>query len=273
MKKLLTERRLCELAGLLTEESDGDTVELWKTRRDQAKRDRHAAEKAFFGSDRDPLVTTDVPADLGTADVEPLDDPDATQELSPSDMKRLDSEIGDAKLRPVAMDIYQRLVAPEYGEDDLEVMAHNDSEIQNLVNQLFGWFHPAAMDSRGQPTYENPGRWAVMVAQQFEKEGKDLIDNAEEFNDRIEKLEISTGKKEFEPSRQSQARHMANEKALGDIIKTHKSDPRFAEELPPLAHAGAHGMSRKEYGGYLRRIFKDEYRDLYQKYLSAYLSS
>ena len=57
MKKLLTEARLCELAGIV----EADTEELWKTRRDAEKRDRHAVEKDFFGSDGDPLVTTDVP--------------------------------------------------------------------------------------------------------------------------------------------------------------------------------------------------------------------
>ena len=72
MKKLLTEERLCELAGL----AEADTEELWKTKRDAKKRARHSAEKDFFGSDRDPLVTTDVPLPPGP-------DPDATQELTP----------------------------------------------------------------------------------------------------------------------------------------------------------------------------------------------
>ena len=206
MKKLLTEKRLCELAGIVTEV---DTEELWKTRRDQEKRARHQAEKGFFGSDRDPLVTTDVPDDDAPAD------PDATQALSALDMQRLDREIGDAKLRPVAMDIYQRLIAPEYGEDELEQLAHNDDEIANLVNQLFGWFHPAAMDSRGKSSFDNPGRWAVMVAQQFEKEGKDLIDNAEEFNKRIEKLEFESGQEEFRKSKAHSAKHPARNVKVG----------------------------------------------------------
>ena len=208
MRKLLSEERLRELAGI-TEESDGDTVDLWKTRRDKAKRARHAAEKDFFGSDRDPLVTTDVPEE------ESPFDPDATQALSPLDMQRLDTEIGDAKLRPVAMDLYQRLVAPEYGEEALEYLAHNDTNVANMVNQLFGWFHPAAMDSRGRPSYDNPGRWAVMVAQQFEKEGKDLIDNAEEFNKRIEKLEFESGKEEFRKSKAHSAKRPARNVKVG----------------------------------------------------------
>ena len=57
MIKLLTEERLCELAGI----READTEELGKTVRDAKKRDRHTAEKDFFGSDGDPLVTTDVP--------------------------------------------------------------------------------------------------------------------------------------------------------------------------------------------------------------------
>ena len=84
MKKLLTEERLCELAGL----AEADTEELWKTKRDAKKRERHAAEKDFFGSDGDPLVTTDVPQI-------PQADPDATQALTPDQLKRIEKDVPD----------------------------------------------------------------------------------------------------------------------------------------------------------------------------------
>ena len=207
MKKRLTEERMRKLAGVITEESAGDTVSLYKLRRDQKKRERHAAEKEFFGSARDPLITTDVPA-------EP-EDPEATQALSAADAERLDKEVGDARLRPIAMDIYQRLVEPKYNEERLEFLVGVDDEVENLVNQLFGWFHPAAQDSRGRTVFDNPGRWAVQVAQEFDQDGKDLIDNAEEFNDRIEKLEFEAGREEFRKAKAHSDRHPARKVKVG----------------------------------------------------------
>ena len=82
MKKLLTEERLCELAGI----TEADTEELWKTKNDKKKRARHAAEKDFFGSDGDPLVTTDVPQP-------PEADPNATQALTPDQLKRIEKDV------------------------------------------------------------------------------------------------------------------------------------------------------------------------------------
>lgn len=208
MRKLLTEERLRELAGI-TEESGGDTVDLWKTRRDKAKRQRHAAEKDFFGSDRDPLVTTDVPED------EAPGDPQATQPLTPVQISQIEKDAGPERLRPVAMKIYQDHIAPEYSEEDIEIMAHQDDEIDNLMGQLFGWFHPSQHDARGRPTYDNPGKWAVQVAQEFVKQGLDLLDNAEEFNNRIEKLEYEAGKEEFRKARAHAAKNPARNVKVG----------------------------------------------------------
>ena len=50
MKKVLTEERLCELAGI----QEADTVSRYKTQREKAKRARHNVEKDFFGSEDDP---------------------------------------------------------------------------------------------------------------------------------------------------------------------------------------------------------------------------
>jgi len=111
MKKLLTEERLCELAGLV----EADTEELWKTKRDAAKRARHSAEKEFFGSDRDPLVTTDVPQ-------VPQQDPDATQKLTPAQMAQIEKDVPDEARRPIAMELYKSLIEPKYTEDELEIV-------------------------------------------------------------------------------------------------------------------------------------------------------
>ena len=186
MKKLLTEARLCELAGIV----EADTEELWKTRRDAEKRDRHAVEKDFFGSDGDPLVTTDVPRP-------PEADPNATQALTPDQLKRIEKDVPDEARRPIAMELYKSLIEPNYTEEELEFMVTQHEEIADALSQLIGWFHPAFHDMRGTPTYDNPSRLGVKVAQEFEKEGLDIVDQADEFQKRVEKYLYDETKIEF----------------------------------------------------------------------------
>ena len=186
MKKLLTEERLCELAGI----TEADTEELWKTRLAAKKRQRHAAEKDFFGSDRDPLVTTDVPSTEAP-------DPNATQELTPDQVAQIQRDVPEEARRPVAMELYKSLIEPNYTEDQLETLVAQHEDVADALSQLIGWFHPAFYDSRGQPTYDNPSRLGVKVAQEFEKEGLDIVDNSEEFQNRVEKYLYDETKTEF----------------------------------------------------------------------------
>jgi hypothetical protein len=189
MTKLLTEERLCELAGL----TEADTEELWKTKRDAKKRKRHAAEKDFFGSDEDPLVTTDVPQ-------LPQADPDATQKLTPDQIAQIQKDaedIPDNARRPVAMELYLSLIEPNYTDEELEILVNQHEDVADALAQLIGWFHPAFHDSRGKPTYENPSRVGVRVAKEFEKEGMDPVDKAAEFIGRVEKYMYEEAKVEF----------------------------------------------------------------------------
>ena len=186
MKKLLTEARLCELAGIV----EADTEELWKTRRDAKKRERHAVEKDFFGSDGDPLVTTDVPQP-------PEADPNATQALTPDQLKRIEKDVPDEARRPIAMELYKSLIEPNYTEDELEFLVAQHEDVSDALSQLIGWFHPAFHDMRGTPTYDNPSRLGVKVAQEFEKEGLDIVDHADEFQKRVEKYMHSDAKAQF----------------------------------------------------------------------------
>jgi hypothetical protein len=190
MKKLLTEERLCELAGI----AEVDTEELWKTQRDKKKRARHAAEKDFFGSDEDPLVTTDVPQ-------LPQIDPDATQKLSADQLAQIEKDVPEEARRPIAMDLYKELIEPHYTEDQIETMVAQHEDVADALAQLIGWFHPAFYDSHETPTYDNPSRLGVKVAQEFEKEGLDIIDNAEEFSRRVEKYMYDETKAEFKLAR------------------------------------------------------------------------
>jgi hypothetical protein len=186
MKKLLTEQRLCELAGI----AEADTVDMYKSKLDARKRARHAAEKDFFGSDGDPLVTTDVPQI-------PQADPDATQALTPDQLKRIEKDVPDEARRPIAMELYKNLIEPNYTEDQIEIVVAQHEDVADALSQLIGWFHPAFHDDRGTPTYDNPSRLGVKVAQEFEKEGLDIIDHADEFSSRVEKYMHGEAKAEF----------------------------------------------------------------------------
>ena len=186
MKKLLTEKRLCELAGL----TEADTVDMYKSKLDARKRARHAAEKDFFGSDRDPLVTTDVPRPPGG-------DPDATQKLTPDQLAQIEKDVPDEARRPVAMELYKKLIEPHYTEEQIEILVSQHEDVADALAQLIGWFHPAFYDSRGTPTYDNPSRLGVKVAQEFEEEGLDIVDDAERFSQRMEKYIYDDAKAEF----------------------------------------------------------------------------
>jgi len=185
MKKLLTEERLRELAGL----QEADTESLYKTRLDKAKRARHAAEKDFFGSDRDPLVTTDVPSTEAP-------DPNATQELTPDQVAQIQQDVPEEARRPVAMELYKSLVEPKYTEDELEMLVAQHEDVADALAQLIGWFHPAFEDSRGKPTYDNPSRLGIKVAQEFAAEGLDPVEKAQEFIARVEKYMHAEARKE-----------------------------------------------------------------------------
>ena len=199
MKKLLTERRLCELAGI----TEADTEELWKTKRDAKKRERHAAEKDFFGTDGDPLVTTDVPQI-------PQQDPNATQKLTPDQLAQIEKDVPEEARRPVAMELYKSLIEPNYTEDQLEIIVAQHEDVADALSQLIGWFHPAFHDAGGNPTYDNPSRLGIKVAQEFEKEGLDIVDHADQFEKRVEKYLSDETKKEFAKAtahRDAQPRH------------------------------------------------------------------
>ena len=186
MTQLLTEERLCELAGI----AEADTVDMYKSKLDAKKRARHAAEKDFFGSDRDPLVTTDVPQ-------VPQQDPDATQKLTPDQLAQIEKDVPDEARRPIAMELYKSLIEPKYTEDEIEIVVTQHEDVADALSQLIGWFHPAFHDSRGTPTYDNPSRLGVKVAQEFEKEGRDIVDDAEEFSKRVEKYLHDEARGEF----------------------------------------------------------------------------
>ncbi len=212
-KKILTERRLCALAGIKIVEAD--TLDLYATRKAAKKRGRHSAEKEFFGSDKDPLVTTDVP-DSRLASP-PAADPAATQPLSADQLLQIQKDVPDENRRPIAMELYKELIAPFYSERQLkhivdvaDLGSERNRDRADALGQLIGWFHPAFEDARGRATYDNPSRLGIQVAQEFKDEDLDIVDDAGEFVRRLEKYLYDETKSEFAKAmahREAQPRH------------------------------------------------------------------
>ena len=304
MKKILNESRLCELAGLHQEEdtqdmppvqdpavtrkltplefkrelsryaevekyTEEDFLNMWR----QWSAEKRKAEKA----NEPPPPVTDVlpPADVGKSIT-------ATQEIG-TDTDPTGAEF-QKKWRGKKYTESERLFRHFFGRylDDtrrptpalLAQMKH-DGQLASIIIQLYGWQLPSSFRTTAKGAveeYEGPGTDIMKIAQEFELEDKSIEGNEEEFLERLQNYQLKTGKAQVEPQRQIQSRALAKKMTLRDIIEKHKKDPRFSEELPPLAHAGAYGMKVEEYAKYLMTIFKDEYEKLYKKYLDALLS-
>ena len=203
MKKILTEERLCELAGIPMAEAD--TISLHDEKEKKRRAARHAAEAEFFGTPDDPLVTRGVEGES------PVEDPYATQELDRVALQQhLEKEVPPENRRPEAMRLYRNLIEPHYTQDEMEILGDGDDEIADALGQLIGWFHPAFEDRRGRATFDNPSRLGVKVAQEFEAEGLDIVQDADEFMRRVEKYVFDETKAEFDKTiahRETQPRH------------------------------------------------------------------
>ena len=82
-------------------------------------------------------------------------------------------------------------------EDALEIMIHNDDELEEIVAKLYGWNLDLFPHDR------QPSPTIVKVAQDFEKERRDIVDNEDEFLSRVEQELYKMGVDKF---KQGQAR-------------------------------------------------------------------
>ena len=156
-------------------------------------------EKEFFGSDEDPLVTTDVPDSQLVSPppgYDPDVDPNATQKLTPDQRAQIQKSAPQEARRPIAMELFLSLIEPNYTDEELEILINQHEEVSDALAQFIGWFHPAFHDSRGEPTYDNPSRLGVQVAQEFAAEGLDPVEQAREFITRVEKYMHAEARKE-----------------------------------------------------------------------------
>lgn len=169
--------------------------------------------------------------------------------------------------------------------------AHKNENLLDIIIQLYGWqlpkefrtkdefgYLPAVFgtrfDSKGRPLFvqnvEHPGTDVMKLAQEFEAAGKPIEGNEEEFLKILQGYQYKTGKAQMEPLKQAQSQAMAKEKALGDIIDLAALRDARYDNLPPVQHFT--GENREKYERQLMKVFKDDYEDLYKKYLDTYLS-
>ena len=320
MKKILSERRLCELAGLRAEADTeemppvGDPevthqltpVEFAQELAKQIDLEQvsekellagwrqwsAAARQAREANKPPPPPESVLPADAVqqslTATQDINYDPDPTGE----EFKKKWSGRKYTESERLFRHFFGKYLdsANQPGIELYEAVIDNE-DLLDIIIQLYGWQLPkefrtkgefgdlpavfgARFDSKGAPLFvqniEHPGTDVMKLAQEFEAESKPIEGNEEEFIERLQGYQHKTGKAQMEPLKQAQAQAMAKENALGDIIDLAAlRDPRY-DNLPPVQHFT--GQEREKYERQLMKVFKDDYEDLYKKYLDAYLS-
>jgi hypothetical protein len=127
-------------------------------------------------------------------------DLDKTQEVDvAAALKREQEALADSQKAMTFREEAERLFNiffADYDIDSLEIMTHNDPELEDIVAKLYGWnLNLFPHDVQPSPTI-------VKVAQDFEKEGKAILDNEGEFLDRVEKELYSAAKRKFAQSKE-----------------------------------------------------------------------
>jgi hypothetical protein len=95
-----------------------------------------------------------------------------------------------ATYRPEAERLFNKFFG-SYDLDALELLLHEDPDLKDIVRHLYGW------DLNMFPKMREPDPAFVMTAQSFEKEGKDIFDNEDEFLDRLQPIMYKWGKERF----------------------------------------------------------------------------
>jgi|TARA_R110000824_G_scaffold90631_2_gene221238 sulfite reductase alpha subunit-like flavoprotein len=107
-------------------------------------------------------------------------DPDETEEVDvAAAIKREQESPAAPTFREEAQRLFNIFFA-DYDDDALEIMIHNDPELEEILAKLYGW----NLDLF--PHDVQPSPTIVKIAQAFEKEKKVIVDNETEFLDRVE---------------------------------------------------------------------------------------
>ena len=137
----------------------------------------------------------------------------------------------------------------EYDEAALRAMMQGpeNETLKDIILQLYGWQLP-----RYKRLHDGPGTDTIKIAQEFEKEGKDIDGNEEEFIERLHDYQYKTGKAEFEKSRdtpEQEAQRWAIDKLVGQ------------KNLAPPDTVRPHLIS--QYIEYVKSKYPTEYKELY----------
>ena len=168
LKQIVTE----ELRNILAEQDDDTPGSTRVVPRAQLKRDAEASAKA---KGKDPLSAMD------------------TQEIDMDAIiqQQIDSMGDPAMYRDEARRLNKVFFGGrnEYG---MEMLAHNDDALEEIIEKLVGWLFPRTFKGSKQPS-----PMFVKVAQEFEKEGINIINNEDHFLDRVEEKVLAIAKKGF----------------------------------------------------------------------------
>ena len=302
MKKLLNEERLCELAGLQqevdTEEmppigdpaatreltpvefkkelarqteiekySEKDMLNMWRAWSAEKK-------KAEEANKPPPPVTAALPAADPQKSLSATQDIDYDPDPTGAEYKK--------KWKGKKYTESERLFRHFFGKylddsnrptDALKMQMDHDDHLREIIIQLYGWQLPALFRATPQghvEDYEGPGTDIMKIAQEFESKGKPIEGNEDEFMEMLQSYQYKTGKAQMEPLKQEQAKAAATKNALNDVIELARKEPG-QESLPPLEHM-TYPEGQKKYAAQLMAVYKNQYEDLYKKYLDAYLA-
>jgi len=270
-KRIIKEETLRAL-----KEATADTVYRQRQHPETRRRERdRSAASSFFGED-DPLITKDEEAvDLPSSAMAPLDaeeDPNKTAVLDPVQLQRnIAADLGPEQLRGEADRLYTTLIEPFYSDRQLKRWVaraeedirrgNKDSpniDIADALGQIIGWFHPA-FHSRGKPTYDNPGPLGIEIAQEFEKEDRDIVRDAGEFIERLATREGAAGLAQFAQQPNVQPGVEARRQAILRISQE-ENLPHPDTVKPDLI---------KQYEEYVIKQAPEKYKDYYEGFLVA----
>ena len=137
----------------------------------------------------------------------------------------------------------------DYDEATLRAMMSGpeNETLKDIILQLYGWQLPGH-----RRYYDEPGTDAIKIAQEFEKEGKDIDGHEDEFIERLQTYQFKTGKAEFEKTRMTPAEE-AEDWAIKKLTTQKKlpgRDSVRAELIP-------------KYVEYIKSKHPEEYKELY----------
>ena len=233
-----------ELQNILAEEEQGSTrvAPRAELRRDAARRARRQAEKEFFGTGSDdPLVTSDVAVAPSADDTQEID-------MDAIIQQQMDSMADPAMYRDEARRMHKVFFGGrnEYG---MEMLANSDDALHEIIEKLVGWMFPRTFRGNQQPS-----PLFVKIAQEFEKEGIQIIANEDEFLDRVEEDVLAIARKGFAATgagseedlaavtkrTQDQRKEAAMGWAVSQVIKVlNDEQPDKYGYLPPIDKATA----------------------------------